>query len=337
MITAKLDRRSWLRRTILVQTPEGRFAVEYDGRGFGGEAVSVDGRVADRQTSGLWFAPRFRLRLGKRPAELEVRFWPWIALRSLTLSVDGKEVYSWRTPQATLVAILLIAIVAGNTAWMVWQAQAPEAYRAGDPLPPVEAEETPVGPPVESAPETPPGPEPFPFDPDKHPGLTSLAIGLFLVGFVRLRVLLEGRKPRPSKIQVLAAVLLCGPFGLLLAPLTGDMAAGLLRFWRGLDPLLIALFLSLLPAWIGIPLLFADRAQEHTRWKKGVRRRRWQGLLFLTPFASLLTVLIRRGDWLDSFPGLVLTVMIGSLPMGASAILVLGRTHPGLKFMGKRL
>ncbi len=70
------------------------YNVIYQGRGIGHESVLVDGAVALRLVSFLWFAPRFPFRIGSHDAAIEVRIWPWLAIRSFRLSVDGEAVYS---------------------------------------------------------------------------------------------------------------------------------------------------------------------------------------------------------------------------------------------------
>jgi hypothetical protein len=77
-----------------VHTDEGWFVVEYNGRGFGYESVWVNGRCAARETSALWFVPRFVFRLGFLPAAVEVRVWPWLTIRSFHLVVGDAVLYS---------------------------------------------------------------------------------------------------------------------------------------------------------------------------------------------------------------------------------------------------
>jgi hypothetical protein len=90
---AKLLKRSWLRRCLRVDAPEGTFQVEYSGRGFGFESVYVDGRPADRRV-GLWFVPVFQFPLGSQTGAVEVRVWPWLTIRSFHLLVGDEVVYA---------------------------------------------------------------------------------------------------------------------------------------------------------------------------------------------------------------------------------------------------
>lgn len=86
--------RGLLRRKIELQLPEGRFFVEYSGDHFGHELVNVSpGRIV-RKVSLIWFAPRFDFDVGGRPATIKVRVWPWLAIRSFELHVDGNPLYT---------------------------------------------------------------------------------------------------------------------------------------------------------------------------------------------------------------------------------------------------
>jgi hypothetical protein len=92
-MSARLIKRGWLYRAIEVPLPDGCHVVEYNGTGLGYERVSFDGSVICR-TSLRWFVPRFEFKLGGWPARIDVRVWPWLALRSLTLRVGDRIVYA---------------------------------------------------------------------------------------------------------------------------------------------------------------------------------------------------------------------------------------------------
>lgn len=93
MITARLIERRWLYRDFDVVTPEGIFKVAYYGRGQGYEEVWLNGEVACHRRSYLWYAPEFEFSIGTLPAVIRVRVWIWLAIRSLSLEVDGRRVY----------------------------------------------------------------------------------------------------------------------------------------------------------------------------------------------------------------------------------------------------
>jgi hypothetical protein len=90
-VRAELVGRSWLVRRFHVFTPDGGYAVDYDGLRIA-EAVYVDGK---RVASGLslWFVPLFDFRIGSYAAEVELRVWPWFAMRWFSLRVGGRVVY----------------------------------------------------------------------------------------------------------------------------------------------------------------------------------------------------------------------------------------------------
>jgi len=92
--TAKLDKKGWLYRAFEVTSAEGVHRVVYNGRGLGHEHVTVSGKLAVGHTSTLWFVPEFSFFVGSIPALLTVRVWPWFAIRSLELIMDGQSVYS---------------------------------------------------------------------------------------------------------------------------------------------------------------------------------------------------------------------------------------------------
>jgi hypothetical protein len=89
-----LDEKGWLYRAFDVTTPEGTYRVTYNGRGLGNESVTVNGEFAAGAVSGMWFIPEFSFAVGSIPALLKVRVWPWFAIRSLELIMDGQSVYS---------------------------------------------------------------------------------------------------------------------------------------------------------------------------------------------------------------------------------------------------
>lgn len=91
---AKLIQKGWLRRILAVSTADGSYTVEYSGRGAGYETVAVNDEIVAGETSSTWFIPQFEFKVGTKPAVLDVRVWPWMALRSLSLSVDGNVLYS---------------------------------------------------------------------------------------------------------------------------------------------------------------------------------------------------------------------------------------------------
>ena len=92
--TVKLDEKGWLYRAFEVITPKGTYRVTYNGRGLGNESVTVNGKFAAGQTSAIWFIPEFSFSVGSIQALLKVKVWPWFAIRSLELIINGESVYS---------------------------------------------------------------------------------------------------------------------------------------------------------------------------------------------------------------------------------------------------
>jgi hypothetical protein len=68
--------------------------VMYSGRGFGYESVYVDGEIAVRYFNLYWFIPRLEFTIKSMQASIEVRVWPWLALRSIRLVIEDELSYS---------------------------------------------------------------------------------------------------------------------------------------------------------------------------------------------------------------------------------------------------
>ncbi len=90
-----LQKKAWLYRQYEIETPEGRFKVEYDGRGMGFESVLVEGQVAERRQSLVWFEPTFEFVVGSLPAQMEVRVWAWFQIKSIKIIVAECELFIW--------------------------------------------------------------------------------------------------------------------------------------------------------------------------------------------------------------------------------------------------
>ena len=94
MIVANLIVKNWLYRKINVITSEGVFEIVYDGNGLGYEEVLVDGEIATRINSYLWYVPKFEFFVGSLRAKITVSVWVWLQIRSFAIEIDNETVYS---------------------------------------------------------------------------------------------------------------------------------------------------------------------------------------------------------------------------------------------------
>ena len=90
----KLLSRQWLKRIIEVTEGETVTMIVYSGRGIGSEKVAVNGTETTDRTRLLWFVPRFEIASGEDKYVFQVRVWPWLALRSLTIEKNGAQIYA---------------------------------------------------------------------------------------------------------------------------------------------------------------------------------------------------------------------------------------------------
>jgi hypothetical protein len=93
-MTATLRKKKWLFREWEVTTPSGSFVVTYSGRSFGYESVRVDGKLAVRTKSWIWFVPRFEFSLAGLAATVDVRIGPSLTLRAIRLQVGDEVCYN---------------------------------------------------------------------------------------------------------------------------------------------------------------------------------------------------------------------------------------------------
>jgi hypothetical protein len=96
-MNSMLKSRSWLKRVIEVPTANGPVLVTYNGRGRGTETVAVENdKIVTR--SRLWFVPRFELVHNNDKFVIQVRVWPWLTIRSLTVQHNDELIYSEGSP-----------------------------------------------------------------------------------------------------------------------------------------------------------------------------------------------------------------------------------------------
>jgi len=87
---------AWLKRAYKVETDEGSFLIEYNGRGIGYETVRVNGEVVSRPRSWFWFVPHFDFFVGSMVAAIDVKIGITLSIKAITLSIDSKEVFHER-------------------------------------------------------------------------------------------------------------------------------------------------------------------------------------------------------------------------------------------------
>lgn len=94
MAIANLIEKKWLWRSFHVVTEGGVHEVIYDGKGTGYEQVTVNGEVACRLQSLLWYEPRFDFKIGSENAQINVKVSALMQITSFNLIVGDTEIYS---------------------------------------------------------------------------------------------------------------------------------------------------------------------------------------------------------------------------------------------------
>jgi hypothetical protein len=94
-MSAILKKRGWLKRVIEINDHEPPLLITYNGRGHGYESVSIQGdkHVENRKRSMIWFIPKFDLDYQDDHYTVEVKIWPWLAIKSVIVSKNGNVVY----------------------------------------------------------------------------------------------------------------------------------------------------------------------------------------------------------------------------------------------------
>ncbi len=94
MAIANLIEKKWLWRGFHVVTNEGVYEVIYNGKGTGYEEVTVNGEVACRLQSLMWYQPRFDFAVGSVNAQINVKVSGLMQIISFNLIVGDAEIYS---------------------------------------------------------------------------------------------------------------------------------------------------------------------------------------------------------------------------------------------------
>ena len=88
----QLIAKGWLKREIKI--PDCEEAITYSGRGFGTEKVSIGINEFPSQSEYGWFVPEFDFKHNGIHYNVQVRVWPWVALRSLEVYQNERLIYS---------------------------------------------------------------------------------------------------------------------------------------------------------------------------------------------------------------------------------------------------
>ena len=94
MAIANLIEKKWLWRSFHVVTNDGIYEVTYNGKGTGYEEVMVNGEVACRLQSLLWYEPQFDFKIGGADAQINVKVSALMQISSFNLIVGDAEIYS---------------------------------------------------------------------------------------------------------------------------------------------------------------------------------------------------------------------------------------------------
>ena len=92
MIT-KLVNKGWLYRKLETSIKDKTLEIEYSGKGLGSEMLAVNGNEIKLLSAGIWYIPKFDVDFDGCSVKVEIRVWPWLALRSFVVSVDDKTIY----------------------------------------------------------------------------------------------------------------------------------------------------------------------------------------------------------------------------------------------------
>ncbi len=94
MAIANLIEKKWLWRNFHVVNANCVYEVAYNGKGTGYEEITIDGEVACRIQSLMWYAPKFDFVIGDANAQINVKVSPLLQISSFDLIIDGTEIYS---------------------------------------------------------------------------------------------------------------------------------------------------------------------------------------------------------------------------------------------------
>ncbi len=108
-----------MKRVIEVTEGETVTMLVYSGRGIGSEKVAINGVETTDRSRLLWFVPRFEIASGEDKYVFQVRVWPWLALRSLTIEKNGAQIYAEGSEPYRVSKLTEVAQLAGFAALLL--------------------------------------------------------------------------------------------------------------------------------------------------------------------------------------------------------------------------
>ena len=83
----------WLQRTIKIEHEDKSVIIHYTGLTLNLGSVLVNGNCVRSQRSRIWFNSKFDFDIRGEHYSLEVRIWPWLAVRSFSLANFNGQVF----------------------------------------------------------------------------------------------------------------------------------------------------------------------------------------------------------------------------------------------------
>lgn len=109
-----------LQRVVDIPAPSGSVLLRYSGRDIGRESVSINDDDPVSHSSYFWYVPTFEIEHDSGSYIIEIRIWPWLALRSMTVTLDKNMVYtegsrpyevSWMTECTNILLFFLLSAI----------------------------------------------------------------------------------------------------------------------------------------------------------------------------------------------------------------------------------
>ncbi len=120
-MSAAIKPRRWVKRGIEIHSADKVIPIRYSGRGIGTEKLVIADQEIVAHSPYGWFVPHFEAQVGDDRVVVRVGVWPWLALRSFLIDINGETVYAEGRPLYAvsrsaelreLIAFLVLLIVA---------------------------------------------------------------------------------------------------------------------------------------------------------------------------------------------------------------------------------